>query len=194
MKKRIITGLIALCVLIPVLVFANTPALPIGIAVCSVLAVFEMLGCTGLRKSVVVSIPFYLCAAAMPFLLRYLPVYVFRIAFSCVMITVLYLFTVLIFSHGKYPITDLCVAFSALFYILVGFNGIEFLYSYTSGGKYVYLIVFLGAWMTDTFAYFCGMLLGRGGKHKLIPDVSPKKKPNTRNMMQPVLPTAAKAR
>jgi len=29
--------------------------------------------------------------------------------------------------------------------------------------------------VTDTFAYFCGMLLGRGGKHKLIPDVSPKK-------------------
>ncbi|MBQ8214245.1 MAG: CDP-archaeol synthase [Clostridia bacterium] len=33
----------------------------------------------------------------------------------------------------------------------------------------------MGAWVTDTFAYFCGMLFGRGGKHKLIPDVSPKK-------------------
>jgi len=32
--------------------------------------------------------------------------------------------------------------------------------------------VFIGAWVTDTFAYFTGMLLG---KHKLIPDVSPKK-------------------
>ena len=39
----------------------------------------------------------------------------------------------------------------------------------------MYLICFIGAWMTDIFAYFCGMLLGRGGKHKLIPDVSPKK-------------------
>ena len=37
------------------------------------------------------------------------------------------------------------------------------------------LLVFIGAWITDIFAYFCGMLFGRGGKHKLIPDVSPKK-------------------
>ena len=42
-------------------------------------------------------------------------------------------------------------------------------------GKYIFLLVFIGAWVTDIFAYFCGMLLGRGGKHKLIPEVSPKK-------------------
>jgi phosphatidate cytidylyltransferase len=34
------------------------------------------------------------------------------------------------------------------------------------------MLIFFGAWFTDIFAYFCGMLLG---KHKLIPDVSPKK-------------------
>ena len=39
-------------------------------------------------------------------------------------------------------------------------------------GNYVYLICFIGAWVTDTFAYFSGYLFG---KHKLIPDVSPKK-------------------
>ena len=40
------------------------------------------------------------------------------------------------------------------------------------GGEYLYLLAFLGAWVTDVFAYFTGVLLG---KHKLIPDVSPKK-------------------
>ena len=73
MKKRIITAIVALCVFIPIIVFANTLALPIGLAVCTVLAVYEMLGCTGLRRSVAISIPFYLCAAAFPFLIRYLP-------------------------------------------------------------------------------------------------------------------------
>jgi phosphatidate cytidylyltransferase len=39
-------------------------------------------------------------------------------------------------------------------------------------GKYLYLICFIGAWVTDTFAYFAGRLFG---KHKLIPEISPKK-------------------
>ena len=33
-------------------------------------------------------------------------------------------------------------------------------------------MIFLGAWITDTFAYFTGFFFG---KHKLIEDVSPKK-------------------
>ena len=33
-------------------------------------------------------------------------------------------------------------------------------------------VIFFGAWMTDTFAYFAGYFFG---KHKLIADVSPKK-------------------
>ena len=57
----------------------------------------------------------------------------------------------------------------------MGFNAIVYVHDYEPGGEYIYLIAFLGAWITDIFAYFCGMLLGRGGKHKLIPDVSPKK-------------------
>ncbi len=39
-------------------------------------------------------------------------------------------------------------------------------------GVLLLLLIFMGAWMPDTFAYFSGMLFG---KHKLIPKVSPKK-------------------
>ena len=39
-------------------------------------------------------------------------------------------------------------------------------------GKYIYLLAFLGAWVCDTFAYFVGKFFG---KHKLIPEISPKK-------------------
>jgi phosphatidate cytidylyltransferase len=39
-------------------------------------------------------------------------------------------------------------------------------------GKYLYLLVFIGAWVCDTFAYFTGRFFG---KHKLIPEISPKK-------------------
>ena len=39
-------------------------------------------------------------------------------------------------------------------------------------GKFVYLIPFVFAWVTDTFAYFAGRFFG---KHKLAPHLSPKK-------------------
>ena len=62
-----------------------------------------------------------------------------------------------------------------IFYALIGLFAIQYVHDLVDGGKYIYLIAFIGAWITDTFAYFCGMLFGRGGKHKLIPEVSPKK-------------------
>ena len=40
------------------------------------------------------------------------------------------------------------------------------------GGEYLFGMIFVAAWMTDTMAYFTGRLLG---KHKLCPEISPKK-------------------
>ena len=39
-------------------------------------------------------------------------------------------------------------------------------------GAMLYILAFLGPWISDSAAYFCGRAFGR---HKLIPDVSPKK-------------------
>jgi phosphatidate cytidylyltransferase len=124
------------------------------------------------------TLPAYLLALGLPFLIRYgtgidsLRQY----AFAAICVAILYFFSVLTFSHGKYKLSDVATWFMTAFYILLGFSSISVLrFLETAGGKYVYLLVFVGAWVTDTFAYFCGMLLGRGGKHKLIPDVSPKK-------------------
>lgn len=177
MKQRIITAIVAICVLVPVLCFADTVVLPIGLALCALLSVFEMLSCMGLKKSVLVSLPFYLGAAAFPFLVRYVEEAqtVRSLAFAGIACTTLYLFGVLIFSHGKYNITQIGGVFFSILYILIGFNGLIMVRDWVSGGQYLYLLAFIGAWVTDSFAYFCGLLLGRGGKHKLIPDVSPKK-------------------
>ena len=177
MKQRIITSLIAICVLVPVLFLHDTFLLPLGIAGCCVIAVFEMLSCLGIQKSVVLSVPLYLVAAAFPLMIRYLSAELVKtLAFSAVAALSLYFFTVLIFSHGKYQIGQLSVLAFSLLYILIGFNSILVIHDWEeTGGTYLYLICFIGAWVTDIFAYFCGILFGRGGKHKLIPDVSPKK-------------------
>ena len=178
MKQRMITAIVAICVLVPVLIFADTFALPLGIAVCAVLAVYEMLACIGLKGSIALSAPLYCVAAVFPFLVRYLPSYretVESVAFAALSAIALYYFGVLIFSHGKYRIDQIGTAFFSITYILIGFFGLVIVHDWVPNGEYLYLIAFIGAWVTDSFAYFCGMLLGRGGKHKLIPDVSPKK-------------------
>lgn len=177
MLTRIITAIVACGILLPVLIFSETVALPIAIALCAVIAVYEMLSCIGLKKAYAIGAPLYLFALGFPFLIRYLedPARIRQIALASALAVVLYFLSVLTFSHGKYKPSDVGICFMLIFYILAGFNAIMILRDYEIGGKYVYLLCFIGAWVTDTFAYFCGMLLGRGGKHKLIPDVSPKK-------------------
>lgn len=179
MLTRIITAVIACALLIPVLIFADTPALPIAIALFSVVSIYEMLACIGLKKAYSLWTPLYLLALGMPFVIRYFSNddlgFVRQIAMAAALVVVLYFFAILTFSHGKYKPSDAGICFMTGFYILVGFNALLVIHDFEPVGHYVYLLAFIGAWVTDTFAYFCGMLLGRGGKHKLIPDVSPKK-------------------
>ena len=177
MKTRIITAIVAICLLVPVLIFSETPALPIMLALCALIAVFEMMSCIGLKQAYVLTAPLYFCAAGFPFLVRYsYEIDLIRqVTLVTCLVLALYFFAILTFSHGKYKLSDIAICFMTTFYIIAGFNAILVLHDYEPGGKYMYLAVFIGAWVTDTFAYFCGMLFGRGGKHKLIPDVSPKK-------------------
>jgi len=166
MKTRIITAVVAIAVLLPILIFSDTVALPIAMALCSFVAIYEMMACIGLKQAYFLNVPLYLCALGFPFFIRYSENIdlVRQVAVAVALIASLYFFSVLTFSHGKYKLADVAVAFLTAFYILAGFNAILILRDYEFGGKYVYLTVFLGAWITDTFAYFCGMLFGRGGK------------------------------
>lgn len=183
MKQRIITAVVAICILIPVLIFSDTFVFPLGIALCSLIAVFEMARCIGMQKAYALTVPLYLIAAVAPFMVRYIGepntdearFLLLKCVMAISLAVLLYFFAVMTFTHGKYKVADVCILFATAFYILLGFNGIVVMRIHRYQGHLAYLTIFLGAWITDTFAYFCGILLGRGGKHKLIPDVSPKK-------------------
>ena len=173
MLKRILTGVVAFCfILVPVLFFADTVALPIGVAVFSLIAVYEVLHCVGLHKSLWISVPLYLVSAALPFGVRYMTLISIILLPLALCVILLYLLAAAVFSHGKADIRDVSTAFMLWLYTLMGFFGIIMTHDHIRGGEYLYLLAFIGAWVTDTFAYFTGMLLG---KNKLIPDVSPKK-------------------
>ncbi|MBE6693269.1 MAG: phosphatidate cytidylyltransferase [Ruminococcaceae bacterium] len=173
MLKRIITSLVALCILIPVLIFADTPALTVGLAVVACLAVWEVFHCVGLHKNIAISLPFYLCAAAATFATRHLDkVLFFKLAVGVFLGLLLYIFAAMVLGHKKAKMTEMFAAYMMFIYAIAGCCSIVYLHDVQEGGEYVFLLIFLGAWVTDIFAYFTGFFLG---KHKLIPEVSPKK-------------------
>ena len=83
-----------------------------------------------------------------------------------------YLFALVVWSHGKILFADAAVCFTLSLYIIAALSSILYVRDYGESGKYIYLLIFIGAWVTDIFAYFTGFFFG---KHKLIEDVSPKK-------------------
>ena len=174
MKTRVITGLVALAVFIPVLIFSDTWVFGLAMAVCSVVSVFEALRCVKLHQCLAVSIPLLALGFA-------LPMYVYfaggttsflYVAVPCILLLVLWLLAIAVFASEKIHLPDLSMAAFLCFYVICAFCSILFLRYYDELGVYTYLLIFIGAWITDSFAYFCGVLFG---KHKLIPHISPKK-------------------
>ena len=174
MLKRIITSIVAVCVLVPVLIFSGTWVLPAALAIVTAIALYEMLKCMGIHKKYIVTAPLYIAAIAVPFMLRGFDdkVAVAKIVFIGAALYLIAVFAAVVWSHGKFHFADGMAMFTISAYIIAAMNSILFVRDFGDGGKYIYLLIFLGAWMTDIFAYFTGVFIG---KHKLIEDVSPKK-------------------
>ncbi len=173
MKTRILTSIVAVCVLLPALYFSGTIAFCVALGAVAVISLYEMLKCMGMTK-LYIALPIYLFGAAAPFGMRYLPSYAFfaAIAFICAAVYLLYLFTVAIVKCESFKFSDVALVFTVSLYIIAALCSILYVRDYGERGKYIYLLIFVGAWITDTFAYFTGVFFG---KHKLIEKVSPKK-------------------
>lgn len=173
MLKRIITAGIAIAILLPILFFSATIVFPIALAIILLISLYELFKCTGIHKKVELVLPLYVFGCAAPFLMRLLsPLRFAMIAFMAGAIYTLYLFALIIWSHGKKPFGETVAVYILAIYIIVALCAVLYVHDYQPYGKYIYLLIFLGAWITDSFAYFTGYFFG---KHKLIEDVSPKK-------------------
>ena len=173
MRTRILTGVIAFIIFLPFLVFSNTIAFPIAMAVCAVVSVGELLHCIKLLRRPALSVPLLLAAVTCPLCLRLLGITeTLTATVPLLLVLMLYVLAVTTFSKGKIPVPEAATAVMTSVYVIAGFSAMVYLHDFHEGGKYLYLLTFIGAWVPDTFAYFTGVLFG---KHKLIPDVSPKK-------------------
>ena len=186
MKVRIITSIVAIIGIFPFFWLSD----PVGVAnplhyvfpflICAIafVSTFELLQCIGLDKNYYIAIPLYLAAIVFPALARIMytntDAYI-KIAILTVLVLIIYLFGVIVFRFGKVDSGKIALAFMTSLYVIGSFSAIILLRdnaALPTAGRYLFLMPFIFSWTTDSFAYFSGRLFG---KHKLIPQVSPKK-------------------
>ncbi len=171
MKQRVITSIIMLAIFVPIMIFSHTVIFIIAASVMSVMAVYEMLSCTGQSKQYVLSIPALIYACAGPLIANTRFANSYGMLFAITLILLFYLLYIHVFLTDKIKTKDIALVFMSAVYITASFTCIVLLRN-AEFGEYFYLFIFIGACVTDTFAYFGGRFYG---KHKLCAKVSPKK-------------------
>ena len=192
MKQRVITAVGIGIVVIPIMVLSRYIVYPIFLGIISAIAAWEMLRVFGFDKRFEISLPAYAVAGLLP---------VFAHSYftggntkSYILFEGIVIFSFLLYlavvcvvgkeivikrneerpDDGKQRIlgfTDVAAVFMAISYVAVSFTSMA-LTRYLKNGSYVFGLVFVAAWVCDSFAYFTGRFFG---KHKLAPHLSPKK-------------------
>ncbi|SHG93458.1 phosphatidate cytidylyltransferase [Tepidibacter thalassicus] len=162
---RILSSIILLPLLIFILINGGIP-LYLGVLIVSLIALKEFYDAFKEKNLNSVNVLGYiLCLIFFIFsVLKFSNEYLLGLSF------ILFLVACILIVLRKYNIMDMSITFLGILYIPYLLNHIV-LISKLSDYEYVWL-VFIIAWMTDTFAYFSGYFFG---KNKLIPEVSPKK-------------------
>lgn len=174
MKTRILTALVMAVVGIPILIFSQYIVYPIAAGILTVFALYEMAGVIGVRKNLALTVPTYLVGLASPIF-----AYIFShrvtdfifIALVVIVAIMLYFFGYAVVCRGSLKFADVATHFTTFTYITVSFTALT-LVRYLPYGIYCFAMIFVGSWVSDVFAYFVGCAIG---KHKMIPEISPKK-------------------
>lgn len=177
MKVRLLTALGILILGLPILIFSEYIVYTIALGLLSAIAVWELLRVFGLHKAWVIAVPSYIIAAALPTLTHrdIIPTdrhtdYILVVALV-IFLYLLYLAAVAVLDRGRLGYNKISAVFMSFTYVVVSFTSLGIL-RYMNNGVYLFEMVFIGAWVSDSMAYFTGRLIGR---HKLAPTLSPKK-------------------
>ncbi len=179
MKQRTITSAIILAVMIPIALLSEYMVYPIAMSLFCLMATFEMLRVLGMEKRWLLSVPAYLLSLTLPLFTHdiflgeshEMRVTYMLISAAAVFAYLLYIMGVSVFSKGELTIAKSGELFLAVTYIVISFTSLS-LVRYVENGEFCFVLVFVAAWMSDSCAYIFGSLFG---KHKLIPEISPKK-------------------
>ena len=108
----------------------------------------------------------------------------FNLIFPIALLGILLVFSKTVFCHRTFNVQQACYTVAGICYVGFTFIHLRLLRAFGNGvmlnspvgnmdlGCGLIWIALIGTWSSDTFAYFSGYLFG---KHKLCPEVSPKK-------------------
>lgn len=163
MKQRIMSAAIGV-VLLALVVFSNPAVLNIAVLGIAEIAIYEVLRAVGMHKNYFYYIPACLLPAGMLFTgIEHMGIVIY-IFMAAVLILML-------FNKNDNKFRDAATVFTAAIMICFSFYFIPRVRFLAHGIENV-MLIFIGCWITDTFAYFTGITIG---KHKLAPKISPKK-------------------
>ena len=177
MKTRTITSVFILLVMIPIILLSKFIIYPIALSALAVMATFEILRALGVEKNWYLSIPAYILAGVFPFASYFVTAqssftYLLTIA-ALIYIYMIYTMGVSVFSKGQTTFKTISEVLLSVTYVVVSFTSLSMIrYIDKEIGLYKLILVFIVSWVCDAMAYIVGSLFG---KHKLIPEISPKK-------------------
>ena len=169
MKIRIISGVVGVVLAVLVLILHHTFVFPLVVAALICIALYELFRagkCLHCRISIGAG---FLYGAAIPFL-QFYGNYTAIVGITFLCVIAMFAEMVLLHKHVTYQET----LFIAAITLLVS-NSLNMLTKLLHGSAYGLACVILAlssAWIADTGAYFAGTFFG---KHKLCPEISPKK-------------------
>lgn len=174
MKKRLLTAVVGISIGVAVLFLNNTLVYPLFVAFIAAFSVHEILtvcGC-GFKKYPVHYCMCLLFSIAMPVLTWFPQVGNIWRLFAASLI-VFFMFAGYVADHKKLPFDKLSVMITATCLVSLSVTCLVSLKNMSSVHGICYVIMALmSAWIPDAGAYFVGTAIG---KHKLCPDISPKK-------------------
>ncbi len=170
MGTRLISAGVGIVIAVIILALHNTIVLKLAVSALVILMLFELFRAGGCTKKRLTCLPAYIYGALTPLIVTG---ELSKYRFSLNLILILFAFITFIAQHDT-------LKFEKLFYIIactmLVSNAMGCLVVLNEMDKVhglMYLIMGLGgAWLADSGAYFAGTFLG---KHKLCPEVSPKK-------------------
>jgi phosphatidate cytidylyltransferase len=179
MKTRIISAAVAI-VILAVIMYLGAAAIGTAVSILAFIGIIEFY--RALSKGGFKPVYALGCISCLPLLyaglLSVLPGYlkpdggVTALAAAVLVFALIFvLFCMIMFSNGKYEIKDAAVTFFGIAYAVFPLLFVTLTRNMELGYLYIWMI-FIGAWATDTFAYFCGITMG---KTKIVPKISPKK-------------------
>ncbi len=177
MKSRVLTSVAIVACALLLVICSEYIVFPIALALLAVIAVFEILRVIGVHKKLLLAVPAYILAIAFPisaYFVKSEGVITFLLILAAIVyVYLMWLMGVSIFSKGSIRFSTIAEVFASALYVVVSFTSMSLLrYIDKTVGVFCVVLVFVICWVCDVSAFAVGSLMG---KHKLIPEVSPKK-------------------